>query len=94
LSGLAQTELVMTEDLTSTVVAWATETARYAVGLPSRSERDSYLAERHGELLAGVVAEGVAESDARILADACVEAARRIMTEILAQRAGEPKGRA
>jgi hypothetical protein len=85
---------MMTEDLTSTVVAWATETARYAVSLPSRWERDSYLAERHSELLAGVVAEGVAEADARILADACVEAARRIMTEILAQRAGEPKGRA
>jgi hypothetical protein len=37
--------------------------------------------------------EGAAEGDAVILADACVNAARRIMTELLAQRAGVPKGR-
>jgi hypothetical protein len=29
-----------------------------------------------------------------VLADMCVDAARRIMTELMARRAGEPKGRA
>jgi hypothetical protein len=38
--------------------------------------------------------EGATEGDAVILADVCVNAARRIMTEVLAQRAGVPKGRA
>jgi hypothetical protein len=62
--------------------------------LPSRQARDAYLAERRDELAAGAVAEGASESDAAILADACVEAARAILTELLAQRAGAPKGRA
>ena len=84
----------MTEDLTKKIVVWATEIARYAAQLPSRQARDSYLAERHRELVSGAVAEGAAESDAVVLADACVNAARRIMTELLAQRAGAPKGRA
>jgi hypothetical protein len=44
--------------------------------------------------VSGAVAEGAAEGDAVVLADACVNAARRIMTELLAQRAGVPKGRA
>jgi hypothetical protein len=86
--------LTMTEDLTKKVVAWATEIAIYAAQLPSRQARDSYLAERHRELASGAVAEGAGEGDAVILADACVNAARRIMTELLSQRAGVPKGRA
>jgi hypothetical protein len=85
---------MMTEDLTKKIVVWATEIASYAAQLPSRQARDSYLAERHRELVSGAVAEGAAESDAVVLADACVNAARRIMTELLAQRAGAPKGRA
>jgi hypothetical protein len=84
----------MTEDLTKKIVAWATEIATYAAELPSRQARDSYLAERRRDLVAGAVAEGAARRDAVILADACVDAARRIMTELLAQRAGVPKGRA
>jgi hypothetical protein len=40
------------------------------------------------------MAEGTAEPDAVALADACVNAARRIMTEFLAHRAGVPQGRA
>ena len=84
---------MMTEDLTKKVVAWATEIAIYAAQLPSRQARDSYFAERHRELASGAVAEG-AGGDAVILADACVNAARRIMTELLWQRAGVPKGRA
>jgi hypothetical protein len=84
----------MTDDLTSKIVAWATETARYAAALPSRERRESYLAERRRELLAGAMAEGAREGDALVLADACVNAARQIMTELLAQRAGVPQGRA
>jgi hypothetical protein len=84
----------MPDDLTRKVVAWATEVGSYAAGLPSRQARDAYLAERRRELTAGAVAEGAAQADADILADACVDAARAIMTELLAQRAGEPKGRA
>lgn len=84
----------MPEDLTNNIVAWANEIARYAAQLPSRQARDDYLAERHRELVGGAQAEGAAPRDAAILADACVDAARRIMTELLAQRAGVPQGRA
>jgi len=84
----------MPDDLTRKVVAWATEVGSYAADLPSRQARESYLADRHRELTTGAVAEGATEHDAEILADACVDAARAIMTELLAQRAGEPKGRA
>jgi hypothetical protein len=84
----------MTEELTRKVVAWATEIASCAAELPSSRARDAYLAERRRELVAGALAEGAAQRDAAILADACVDAARRIMTELLAQRAGPPRGRA
>jgi len=86
--------LTMTDDLTKKIVDWATEIAGYAAQLPSRQARDAYLAERHRELVAGAVAEGASDGDAVILADACVNAARRIMTELLAQRADVRKGRA
>jgi len=83
----------MTEELTKKVVVWAAEVASYAARLPSRQARDSYLAERHRELVAGAVAEGAAQRDAVLLADASVNAARRIMAALLAQGAGMPKGR-
>jgi hypothetical protein len=92
--GTRSIESIMTEDLTNKVVIWAAEIATYAAQLPSREARDVYLAERRRELVAGAVAEGAAECDAVILADACVDAARRIMTELLGQRAGVPEGRA
>jgi hypothetical protein len=66
----------MTEELTKKIIAWATEIASYAAGLPSRQARDAYLAERHRELVTGAMAEGAARRDAVVLADACVEAAR------------------
>jgi len=80
--------------LTSKIVAWATEIARCAAALPSRERREAYLAERRRELVAGAMAEGTPERDALVMADACVNAARRIMMEYLAQRAGVPQGRA
>ena len=83
----------MTEELARKVVAWGTEIATYAAQLPSSRARDAYLAERCRELIAGAAAEGARRQDAVILADACVGAARR-MTELLAQRAGVPRGRA
>ena len=76
---------------------WTTSrkfTASYAAELPSSRARDAYLAERRRELIAGAVAEGTRQQHAVILADACVGAARRIMTELLAQRAGVRRGRA
>jgi len=84
----------MTDDLTKKIVSWATEIGSSAAELPSKQARDAYLAERHQELVAGALADGAAQRDAMVLADACVDAARRIMTELLAHRAGEPKGRA
>ena len=84
----------VTEDLTNKVVAWASEVAGYAAQLPSRQARDDYLRERRRELVMGAQAEGATPGDAAIVADACVDAARRIMTELLALRAGVPKGRA
>ena len=86
--------VIVTEDLTNKVVAWATEIARYAAQLPSRQARDDYLRERHHELVTGAQAEGATPRDAAIVAAACVDAARRIMTELLALRAGVPQGRA
>jgi hypothetical protein len=83
---------MMTEDLTRKVVVWAGEIASRAAALPSRQARDAYLAERRRELVTGALAEGAAQRDAEILADACVNAARRIMTEVLACRAGVPDG--
>jgi hypothetical protein len=87
-------EWIMTEDLTKKIVVWAAEIADHAAQLPSRQARDAYLAERRAELVGGAMAEGATESDAAILADACVNAARAIMIELLAHRAGVPKGRA
>ena len=84
----------MTEDLNNKVVAWATEIATQAAELPSKQARDDYLSERRRELMAGARAEGATLHDAEILADVCVDAARRIMTELLALRAGAPQGRA
>lgn len=84
----------MSEALTGAVIAWATETARVACGLASSRDREAYLADRRAELIAGAKAEGAADPDAAVLADACVDAARRIMLEMLSQRAGEPKGHA
>jgi hypothetical protein len=90
---LARLNPMMTEDLTKKVVVWASEVARHAAELPSREARDSYLAERHRELVAGAVAEGTAQRDAIVLADASVDAARRIMAALLAQRASVRKRR-
>jgi hypothetical protein len=73
--------LIVTEDLTNKVVAWATEIARYAAQLPSRQAREDYLPERRRELMVGAQAEGATPRDAAIVADACVDAAHRIMTD-------------
>ena len=65
-----------------------------AIRAPHRHQPLSVLKPRRSPLVAGAVAEGARQQDAVILADACVGAARRIMTELLAQRAGVPRGRA
>ena len=87
-------ESLMTEELTRKIVAWATEIASYAAELPSSRARDAYLAERRRELIAGAVAEGAWQQDAVILARRLRGGGARIMTELLAQRAGVPRGRA
>jgi hypothetical protein len=38
--------MIVTEDLTNKVVAWATQIASYAAQLPSKQARDDYLRER------------------------------------------------
>ena len=86
--------LIVTEDLTNKVVAWAIEIASYAAQLPSKQARDDYLRERRRELMTGAQAEDATPRDAAIVADARVDAARRIMTEPLALPAGAPQGRA
>jgi hypothetical protein len=87
-------QVMMTEELTKKILVWATDIASYVADLPSSQARDAFLAERCAELEAAAVAEGAAQRDAALLADVCVSAARRIMTELLVQRAGEPRGRA
>ena len=66
----------------------------FAVGMQARQEHVERRAEELGELVTGAQAEGATPRDAAIVADACVDAARRIMTELLALRAGAPQGRA
>jgi hypothetical protein len=85
---------VMNSQLARKIARWAAETARCVADLPSQSAREAFLGERHRALVEGVVAEGTASADAVVFADTCIGAARRIMTEILAQRAGEPQGHA
>jgi hypothetical protein len=92
--GIHSNALIVTEDLTNKVVAWATAIAGYAAQLPSKQAREGYLRERRHELMKGVQAQGATPRDAAIVADACVDAARRIMTELLALWAGAPQGRA
>jgi hypothetical protein len=83
---------MMTDDLTRKIINWASQIAGRAAALPSRQERDAYLTERERELTAGAIAEGANPNDAQILAQTCVSAARRLMTEMLARRAGVPRG--
>src|SRR5260370_13647518 len=85
---------MMTEDLTKKIVTWAAEIAGYAAQLPSRQVREAYLGDRRDELVAGAVAEGATGRDAAILADACGNAARAVMTEVPAPRPRGPKRRA
>jgi hypothetical protein len=84
----------MNEDLTRKIVAWAAETAKCAVELPSKQAREAYLEERRRDLAEGAAAEGAAPHDAAILADTCIDAARRILSELLAQRASAYSGHA
>jgi hypothetical protein len=84
----------MTDDLTRKIINWASQIASRAAALPSRQERDGYLIDRQRELTAGAIAEGANPRDAEILAETCISAERRIMTELLARRAGIPHGRA
>ena len=84
----------MNEELTRKIVAWAAETAKCAAELPSREARERYLEERRRDLAEGAVREGARAHDAAILADTCIDAARRILTELLAQRASAYSGRA
>jgi hypothetical protein len=73
-------------------VAWAAGVAAEAIRQPSRQARNAFLAERRRGPIEAARAQGSAEGDAAILADACVGAAHRLMTELLAQRAGMPEG--
>jgi hypothetical protein len=89
---LARIATLMTDDLTHKIINWAGQIASRAAALPSRQERDAYLTERERELIAGAIAEGSNPNDARFLAEACVSAARRLMTDLLARRAGVSRG--
>ncbi len=84
----------MTGNLTQTIAAWATEVAMRAAQCPSGQARAAFLAERHRELIEDARREGMAEADARLLADSCIEGAERIMNELLARGMPMPEGRA
>ena len=45
--------MIVTEDLTNKVVAWAAEIGSYAAQLPSKQGGDDYLRERRRELVMG-----------------------------------------
>jgi len=81
-------------DLTQKIVVWATEIAARAAQLPSMDAREAYLGKRRRELVAGAVREGASERDATILADACVDGARKIMAQLLARGASVTQRRA
>ena len=90
---LSHNSVFSIEHLTEKVVVWATEIATSAAQLPSTSAREAYLRERRQELLASGLAEGVAEQEAGLLADACVDAARRIMAALIARGVGHSQAR-
>ena len=87
-------EDVAITELTQKIVVWATEIATRAARLPSREEREAYLVGQRRELVAGARREGASQRDAAILADACVDAARKIMAQLLARGASLTQGRA
>ena len=87
-------EDVAITELTQKIVVWATEIATRAAQLPSREAREAYLAGRHSELVAGARREGASRRDATILADACVDGARKIMAQLLARGTSVTQGRA
>jgi hypothetical protein len=82
------------DELSQTIAAWATEVGMHAAQLASHQARVAYLAERRHELVAVARQQGMDDSAAAILADACVDGARRIMTAVLARGTPSPEGRA
>ncbi len=82
------------DELSQTIAAWATEVGMAAAQLASHQARATYLAERRGELVAVARQQGMDDSAAAMLADACIDGARRIMTAMLARGTPAPKGRA
>jgi hypothetical protein len=84
----------MTEVLQRQIVAWATEIATRAAQLPSREAREAYVLERRRELLAGLRNEGLGARDAEFLADTCTDAARRILSALIARGTAVSEGRA
>jgi hypothetical protein len=81
-------------DLTQKIVVWATEIATDAAQLPSPEAREAYLLARRRELVAGARREGASHRDATILANACVDGARKIMAQLLARGTSVTQGRA
>lgn len=84
----------MTEALQRKIVAWATEIATRAAQLPSREARESYVLDCRGELLLGLLKEGLGKPEAEILADTCADAARRILSALIARGTAVSEGRA
>lgn len=82
------------DDLTRTIAAWATEVGMRAAQLASHEARATYLAARRRELLAVAHQQGMDESAASVLAEACIDGAQRIIEAVLARGTPLPEGRA
>jgi hypothetical protein len=84
----------MTREMTERIAAWAVEAGRQAAQLPSRRDREAFLLEIHHEVMAGAGRQGLGEHEARALADACIDGARSIMSELLARGMQNSEGQA
>jgi hypothetical protein len=84
----------MIGEMTQRIAGWAVEAGMRAAELPSPRDREAFLVNIHREVMTGAGDQGLEEHDARLLADAFVEGARRIMGELLARGMSSPQGRA
>lgn len=82
------------EMMTQRIAAWAVEAGMRAARLASARDREAFLVEIHREVMMGAGEQGLEQHDARVLADACLEGARRVMSELLARGMSSLEGQA
>jgi hypothetical protein len=75
----------MIQELTQKAVTWAVEIGTRAARLPSATAREAFFDDLRRQLIDGARRQGATADEAAILADACIDGARRISFELLAR---------